>query len=138
MTERKPQGVSWESWTDRQIREAQQRGDFERLPGKGKPLAGLGMPRDELWWVRRKLREEDLAYLPPTLQIRRDIEIAREQVAAAVSEHQVRRIVAAINVRIREVNRTATEGPPSSVMPLDEELALQRWRDQRSDSRPGR
>ncbi len=28
----------WESWVDQQIREAQERGDFDNLPGTGKPL----------------------------------------------------------------------------------------------------
>lgn len=28
----------WESWIDQQIREAQERGEFDDLPGKGKPL----------------------------------------------------------------------------------------------------
>jgi DnaJ family protein C protein 28 len=28
----------WESWIDEQIREAQERGQFDNLPGKGKPL----------------------------------------------------------------------------------------------------
>jgi DnaJ family protein C protein 28 len=28
----------WESWIDQQIREAQERGAFDDLPGKGKPL----------------------------------------------------------------------------------------------------
>ncbi|GAT83553.1 molecular chaperone DnaJ [Streptomyces sp. F-3] len=38
MTERKPPGIPFESWVDRQIREAQQRGEFDRLPGAGRPL----------------------------------------------------------------------------------------------------
>ncbi len=29
----------WESWIDQQIREAEARGDFDNLPGKGKPLS---------------------------------------------------------------------------------------------------
>ena len=29
---------NWESWVDRQIREAQERGDFDNLPGMGAPL----------------------------------------------------------------------------------------------------
>jgi hypothetical protein len=29
-----------------------------------------------LWWVRRKLRDENLSYLPLTLQIRKDLEVA--------------------------------------------------------------
>ena len=28
----------WESWIDQQIREAQERGEFDDLPGKGRPL----------------------------------------------------------------------------------------------------
>ena len=28
----------WEKWVDQQIREAQERGDFDNLPGTGKPL----------------------------------------------------------------------------------------------------
>jgi DnaJ family protein C protein 28 len=28
----------WETWIDQQIRQAQERGDFDNLPGKGKPL----------------------------------------------------------------------------------------------------
>jgi len=28
----------WESWVDQQIREAQERGEFDNLPGTGKPL----------------------------------------------------------------------------------------------------
>jgi DnaJ family protein C protein 28 len=31
-------GRDWESWIDQQIREAQERGEFDDLPGKGKPL----------------------------------------------------------------------------------------------------
>lgn len=31
-------GRDWESWIDQQIREAQEQGAFEDLPGKGKPL----------------------------------------------------------------------------------------------------
>ncbi|WNI16501.1 DnaJ family domain-containing protein [Actinacidiphila sp. ITFR-21] len=41
MTERKPPGVSFESWTDKQIREAEARGAFADLPGVGKPLPAL-------------------------------------------------------------------------------------------------
>lgn len=128
MTERKPAGVSWETFIERQIREARERGDFDDLSGAGKPIAGLGRPRDELWWVRRKLRDEGLSYLPPSLQIRRDTELAREAIDRAPSERVVRAIATEINVRIREVNRTAVTGPPSTVMPLDVEATVARWR----------
>lgn len=36
---RRPQDAQdWESWIDQQIREAQERGEFDNLPGKGRPL----------------------------------------------------------------------------------------------------
>jgi Domain of unknown function (DUF1992) len=41
----------WESAVDRQIREAQEAGEFDRLPGLGRPLPGAGGEYDEDWWV---------------------------------------------------------------------------------------
>ena len=38
-SQRKGDDQSWESWVDQLIREAQARGEFDNLPGKGKPLA---------------------------------------------------------------------------------------------------
>jgi len=128
MSERKPPGVTWESWIDRQIRDAESRGAFEDLPGKGKPIADLDQPLDELWWVRRKLRDEGVSFLPPALAIRRELEATRPLIAAATSEDGVRQLVEDINTRIREVNRRAISGPPTTVMPLDLDEELTRWR----------
>ena len=38
MTERKPQSMSFTSWIDQQIADAEKRGVFDNLPGAGKPL----------------------------------------------------------------------------------------------------
>ncbi|MPZ73364.1 MAG: DUF1992 domain-containing protein [Nitriliruptorales bacterium] len=132
MSSRKPAGEDRESWIERQIREAQERGDFDNLPGAGKPLPDLDRRSDELWWVRKKLKEENFSYLPPTLQVRKDLEEARQHIARARSEQDVRQIVADINQRIRDVNRTALNGPPSTVMPLDEEATVGEWRNPRA------
>ncbi|WP_030566480.1 DnaJ family domain-containing protein [Streptomyces aureocirculatus] len=71
MTERKPPGVNFESWVDKQIREAEARGDFAALPGRGKPLPhDDGAAYDELWWVKRKLAREGVSVLSPTLALR--------------------------------------------------------------------
>ena len=54
MTERKPPGVPFESWVDKQIRDAEGRGEFTRLPGAGKPLpAGIDTTYDELCRLTR-------------------------------------------------------------------------------------
>ena len=50
MTERKRPDITFESWVERQIRVAQERGDFDNLPGAGKPIPHYG--DDELWWVK--------------------------------------------------------------------------------------
>ena len=128
MTERKPPGVSWETWIDRQIREGMERGDFDGLAGHGKPLADVDRPHDELWWVRNKLQREGVSYLPPTLALRKDVEDARDAITTADSEDEVRALVADINERIRAVNRQATSGPPSNLMPLDVERSVEAWR----------
>ena len=47
--------------------------------------------------------------------------------AAASKESVVRRILADINERIRDVNRRGAEGPPSTVMPLDVEAEVAKW-----------
>jgi DnaJ-like protein len=127
MTERKPPGVEWESWVERQIREAMDRGDFEDLPGLGEPIADLGRPYDELWWVRKKLRDEQLSVLPPALVLRKELDEAKDRIAAAPTEAEVRRQVAAINDRIIYVNSHTISGPPSNLVPLDVDRVLEDW-----------
>lgn len=132
MTKRKPPGVSFETWVDRQFREATERGDFDNLHGAGKPIADLATPADELWWVKRKLRREQVSYLPPTLTLRKDAEAARKAASHAPSESDVRRIVTEINERIRQANRIPPAGPPLNLMPFDVERIVGEWREQRS------
>lgn len=127
MTERKPPGERVETFVERQIREAQERGEFDDLPGYGKPLPNLDRPYDELWWVRKKLKEEDLSYLPPALQVRRDIEEARGRIDRARTEREVRQIVGELNEQIRAMNRTNRDGPLTAVSPLDEQQVVDDW-----------
>ena len=125
---RKPPGVRWETWVDQQIAEGMRTGQFDHLPGTGKPLAGLDGGRDEDWWLKAKLREERLSYLPPTLRIRKETEEARAAIAAARQESTVLRILDEINTKIRDINRRGADGPPSSTMPLDEQAIVAAWR----------
>ena len=134
MAERRPTLADWENLVERQIREGIERGKFDNLSGAGKPLAGLDGPRDEEWWVKDKLRREQVSYLPPALAVRRELEVALERIAEASSEAAVRQIVAEINDRIVHVNSHTITGPPSTLMPLDVELVVQRWTVTRSGS----
>ncbi len=134
MTERKPPGVGFETWVERQLREAAERGAFDDLPGAGKPIPDLDKPHDELWWVKQKLRRENFSYLPPTIALRKQAEEALEAAAQAGSEDEVRRIVAGINAKIIEGNRKAASGPPLNLAPFDVERVVRDWRDRRGSA----
>jgi DnaJ homologue, subfamily C, member 28, conserved domain len=132
MTERKPPGIGFGTWVERQIREATERGEFDNLPGAGKPIADLDKPHDELWWVRQKLRREHLSWLPRTIALRKEVEEALLAASRAGSEDQVRRIVADINRKILEGNRKAASGPPLNLMPFDVDRVVRTWRERRA------
>jgi hypothetical protein len=45
-------------------------GEFDHLPGLGKPLASLDDAYDENWWLRRKLQAERLDLLAADQRLR--------------------------------------------------------------------
>ncbi|MEU9338679.1 DUF1992 domain-containing protein [Streptomyces sp. NPDC048290] len=130
MTERKPPGVSFESWTDQQIRAAESRGDFARLAGAGKPLPSeVEAPYDELWWIKRKMAREGLAVLPPALALRKEAEDALTAALTAPSEYRARKILDDINGKIRTMMFRPPPGPPLGMKPYDVEDVLRRRRE---------
>ncbi|MGV9758707.1 DnaJ family domain-containing protein [Streptomyces tricolor] len=136
MTERKPPGVPFESWVDKQIRDAQGRGEFDRLPGTGAPLpADVDSTYDELWWVKRKLAREGLAVLPPALALRKEAEDALEAAYAAPSERIARKIIEDVNVRIKDMMFKPPPGPPLGKKPYDVEQVVREWRQRRAAAR---
>ncbi|UCM88408.1 DnaJ family domain-containing protein [Streptomyces marincola] len=128
MTERKPPGLPVETWVDRQIREAEERGEFRDLPGAGKPLPALDQPYDDLWWVRGKMAEEQLSYLPPSLALRKEAEDALAAALAARGEREAERIIEDVNEKIRAAIRHPLEGPPLNLAPFDTAHVLREWR----------
>jgi Domain of unknown function (DUF1992) len=132
MTDRKPLGASWESWIDRQIGRAREQGDFDDLPGAGRPLPDLGRPFDEHWWVKGKLRREDLSYMAPSVALRKQVHDALRAAAQADTEADVRRLIAGINEQIREANRRGIRGPSLMLTPFDADRVVREWRSCRS------
>lgn len=128
----KPPGVPWESWVDKVVNDARERGELDGLPGAGKPLPDLDKPHDELWWVRKKLRDEGVSYLPPALALRKQKEETLALVATARSEERVRELLSGLNDAIRELNRRPSVGPPSSLSPVDVEAVVASWRPEHS------
>ena len=135
MTERKPPGIGWETWIERQIREAAERGEFDDLPGAGEPIPDLDKP-DEMWWVKRKLQSEGLTYQPPSVALRKEAHDALEAALRSSSEADVRQIVEGINDLIREANRTGIAGPALALAPFDVERIVGKWREQGHQSEP--
>lgn len=131
MTRRKPPDQTWESFVEEQIQQAQAAGEFDHLPGFGKPIPGLDGPDDELWWIKDLLKRERLSLLPPALEIRRVVERRLAQIMEMASEAGVRRAVDALNRQIFEAQFAITWGPASTLGPLDVEEVVAKWRSSR-------
>jgi len=132
MTERKPSGMSWETWIEAQIRVAREQGAFDNLPGAGKPLPNLDQEYDPLWWVKQLIQREQVSILPPSLELLRKVEKELAAIEKLDDEATVRRRVAALNVEIAKVNATVLEGPPTRLGTLDVDRVVARWRRTRS------
>ncbi|MEU4995006.1 DUF1992 domain-containing protein [Streptomyces sp. NPDC021622] len=135
MTERKPPEVTFESWIDKQIREAEQRGDFASLPGRGKPLPeGLDTTSyDEQWWIKQKMVREGVSHLPPTLALRKEAEDVLAAAPDAPSESMARRLVTDLNEKITEALRRPPPGPPLGLKPFDVDEITRTWRERHPD-----
>jgi DnaJ homologue, subfamily C, member 28, conserved domain len=129
---RKP-GETYESFAERLIREAQAEGVFDRLAGAGKPLPLYGGPLPEAWWIKEKLRSEQLSTVPDSIAIRHEAEVVLAAVARDRDQRVARERLEALNAKIRHLNRTFTGWPPTTLAPLDVEEILRRWRDARLD-----
>jgi hypothetical protein len=132
MTERKPQGMSFTSWIDQQILDAEKRGVFDNLPGAGKPLE-LNRGGDADYgqaWIRDYARREGVPpeeFLPTPLRLRKEIERLTETVADMGSEREVREVVGDLNRRILQWRRIPV-GPPVFVRLVDSGEMVDRWR----------
>ena len=122
-------------WVDLQIKQAMERGDFDNLPGQGKPLGDLGSPDDRDWWLRKLIERERISVLPAALQLRKDdIELDR-LLDREATEKQVREMVEDFNRRIVAARRQLQGGPPVVTPTRDVEEEVERWRQRRRGRR---
>jgi hypothetical protein len=114
------------------IQQAMRRGDFDDLPGAGKPLTGLQNAYDPNWWIRQKIERERLTGLgPPALTLRTEDAQLEERLDGAPSEDAVRSMLNDFNARIIEARRHLQGGPPVVTSPRDVDVEVQRWRERR-------
>jgi DnaJ-like protein len=124
--------MPYESWVERQIREATERGEFDNLPGAGRPLPGLNGRDDEDWWIKGFLERERIPMpLPASLALRKEVTDLLETLAGVREEAEARRLVEDLNERIRDSHRRRIDGPPLVLRPVDVEATLEAWRERR-------
>lgn len=116
------------------IQQAQRRGEFENLPGAGKPLTNLREITDPDWWFRRKIERERITGLgPPALTLRTEDRELDARLDAASTSDSVREIVEDFNKRVREAQRQLLGGPPVVTSPRDVDDEIARWSARRSE-----
>jgi hypothetical protein len=115
------------------IQQAMRRGDFDNLPGAGKPLAGLGDINDPDWWIRRKIEREQITGLgPPALTLRTENAALDDRLDTVATEPEVREILGDFNRRVIEARRQLLGGPPVVTPVRDVDVELTRWRQRRA------
>ena len=123
--------MAFPTWIDQQVADAEERGVFDGLPGKGKPLnlKPTGGDYGDAW-VRDYARREGVQpdeFLPTPLKLRREIEKLTEVVGEFRSELEVREVAADVNRRIVEWRRIPI-GPPIHVRLVNADDLVARWR----------
>jgi len=119
----------YESWVDRQIREAQERGEFDNLRGAGQPIPGLKDRPDENWWVKGLIEREGIKPpLPPAMALRKEVAELPATVASLRDEAAVREVADDLNARVLDLRRRPSGGPPVFVAGVDVEQVVAGWR----------
>jgi Domain of unknown function (DUF1992) len=118
------------------IQQAMRRGEFDNLPGAGKPLKGLNQVHDPDWWIRQKIEREQLTGLgPPALTLRTENATLQERMDEFFREEDVRALLEDFNTRVIEARRQLQGGPPVVTPTRDIEVEVRGWRDRREAKR---
>jgi len=120
-------------WVDLQIQQAMARGEFDDLPGAGKPIRDLGSSHDPDWWLKQLIeRERITGVLPPALQLRKDDAELDGRLDDLNVEADVRREVEEFNQRVLKARYTPVDGPPLITQTRDVDSEVASWRARRA------
>lgn len=123
-------------WVDLQVRQAMARGEFDDLPGAGKPIRGLGGAHDPDWWVKSLVeREQITGVLPPALALRKEDAELDSVLDRETTEQGVRRVVEDFNRRVVDARRQLQGGPPVVTATRDVEEQVAAWRARQDERR---
>ncbi len=119
-------------WVDLQIQRAMERGEFDDLPGQGKPLTDLGSPGDRDWWLKKLIeREQITGVLPEALQLRKEDGELDAVLDRETAEQRVRDVVEGFNRRVVAARRQLQGGPPVVTPTRDPDVEVRRWAERR-------
>ncbi|MHC3000190.1 DnaJ family domain-containing protein [Microbacterium sp. HJ5] len=121
------------AYVETAIQQAIRRGEFDDLPGAGKPIPGLGESHDPDWWIRRKIQSEQLTGLgPPALLLRVESAELEQRLDALGTEKDVRDSLDDFNRRVIEARRQLQGGPPVVTPTRDVESEVAAWHTRRA------
>jgi len=96
---------------EKKITDAQKKGEFDELPGRGKPLLledDFNVPYD-LRLAYKILKNAD--YLPPELQLKKEIRQMEDMLEDISDEKEKYRQIKKINYRIMKLNMMGNRSP---------------------------
>jgi len=111
---------------DMHIRKAIERGEFDDLPGSGKPL-DLPDHHDPDWWLKSLMKRERIVMLPPSIQLRKDDAALDAELDQLSNEAAVRHEVEQFNERVIRARYQLPAGPPLITMPRDVDATVVAW-----------
>ncbi|GLI27206.1 hypothetical protein ARHIZOSPH14_14480 [Agromyces rhizosphaerae] len=133
---RVPTATERAAYVETAIQQAMRRGEFDDLPGAGKPLEGLDGRHDPDWWIRRKIEREQLGGLgPPALTLRVEHAQLEERLDGMQREQAVRDALEDFNRRVIDARRQLLGGPPVVTPTRDVEAEVAAWRTRREERR---
>jgi Domain of unknown function (DUF1992) len=122
-------------WVDLQVQKAMERGEFDDLPGAGKPLR-LPDKYDPDWWIKRLIEREQITGVAPVaILLRKEDAELEDQLDDQFAERDVRRILEDFNRRVVEARRQLTGGPPVVTPTRDIDAEVEAWRERRAARR---
>lgn len=96
---------------EKKIKEAEERGDFNDLPGKGKPLKfddDSRLPED-LRIAYKILKNANC--LPPELELKKEIKQMEDMLLTIPDEKEKYRLIKKINLKIMQINMMGHKSP---------------------------
>lgn len=95
--------TGFEKIIEERIRKAQKNGEFENLPGKGKPLPeeDMNVPED-IRMAYRILKNADC--IPPELEIKKEIRSTRELLSGMAETSEKYKVLKKLNLLILKLN----------------------------------